>query len=141
MKHTILYFYFLFLVSSCVTPKIHNALLDENEINKKNLKNKEKEVFSLEAKLEEASQQLISLKTRIEELLQDHFVPKLNQIKEISEQLNVTMAQLSIAWCLKNKNVSSVILGASKKAQLKENLESLKVYESLTDEVTQILDR
>ena len=76
-----------------------------------------------------------------EELLQDHFVPKLNQIKEISEQLNVTMAQLSIAWCLKNKNVSSVILGASKKAQLKENLESLKVYESLTDEVTQILDR
>ena len=76
-----------------------------------------------------------------EELLQDHFVPKLNQIKEISEQLNVTMAQLSIAWCLKNKNVSSVILGASKKTQLKENLESLKVYESLTDEVTQILDR
>lgn len=71
MKHTILYFCFLFLVSSCVTPKIHNALLDENEINKKNLKNKEKEVFSLEAKLEEASQQLISLKTRIDELLQD----------------------------------------------------------------------
>ena len=71
MKHTILYFCFLFLVSSCVTPKIHNALLDENEINKKNLKNKEKELFSLEAKLEEASQQLISLKTRIDELLQD----------------------------------------------------------------------
>ena len=51
------------------------------------------------------------------------------------------MAQLSIAWCLKNKNVSSVILGASKKSQLKENLESLNVYELITDEIYNILNK
>ena len=76
-----------------------------------------------------------------EELLQDSFVPKLNQINDLAKQMNVTMAQLSIAWCLKNKNVSSVILGASKKSQLKENLESLNVYNLLTEEICNILDK
>ena len=76
-----------------------------------------------------------------EELLQDSFMPKLNQINDLAKQMNVTMAQLSIAWCLKNKNVSSVILGASKKSQLKENLESLNVYNLLTDEICNILDK
>ena len=50
------------------------------------------------------------------------------------------MAQLSIAWCLKNKNVSSVILGASKKSQLKENLASLEVYDMLNEEIVNILN-
>ena len=76
-----------------------------------------------------------------EELLQDNFMPKLNQINDLAKQMNVTMAQLSIAWCLKNKNVSSVILGASKKSQLKENLESLNVYNLLTEEICNILDK
>ena len=76
-----------------------------------------------------------------EELLQDSFLPKLNQINNLAKQMNVTMAQLSIAWCLKNKNVSSVILGASKKSQLKENLESLNVYNLLTEEICNILDK
>ena len=65
----------------------------------------------------------------------------LNQINDLAKQMNVTMAQLSIAWCLKNKNVSSVILGASKKSQLKENLESLNVYNLLTEEICNILDK
>ena len=76
-----------------------------------------------------------------EELLQDSFSPKLHQIKDLANQMNVSMAQLSIAWCLKNKNVSSVILGASKKSQLKENLESLNVYELITDEIYNILNK
>ena len=42
---------------------------------------------------------------------------------------------------LKNMNVSSVILGASKKSQLKENLESLKVYDMLTPEIMHILNK
>ena len=50
------------------------------------------------------------------------------------------MAQLSIAWCLKNKNVSSVILGASKKSQLKENLASLEICNNLDDDIINILN-
>ena len=75
-----------------------------------------------------------------EESLQEGFLPKLNLIKKVADELNVTMAQLSIAWCLKNKNVSSVILGASKKSQLKENLESLEVYDMVNEEVINILN-
>ena len=42
----------------------------------------------------------------------------------IAENLNVSMSSLAIAWCLLNKNVSTVILGASKLEQLEENLKS-----------------
>ena len=75
-----------------------------------------------------------------DELLQEEFLPKLHIIKKIADELGVTMAQLSIAWCLKNQNVSSVILGASKKNQLKENLASLEVYDMLTEEIMSILN-
>ena len=75
-----------------------------------------------------------------DELLQEQFLPKLNIIKKIADELDVTMAQLSIAWCLKNQNVSSVILGASKKGQLKENLASLEVYDMLNEEIMSILN-
>ena len=75
-----------------------------------------------------------------EELLKEEFNPKLNLIKEISDGLGVTMAQLSIAWCLKNKNVSSVILGASKTSQLKENLKALEVYPKLDDQIMNFLN-
>jgi len=75
-----------------------------------------------------------------DELLQEEFLPKLNIIKKIADELGVTMAQLSIAWCLKNQNVSSVILGASKKNQLKENLGSLEVYDMLNEEIMSILN-
>ena len=71
---------------------------------------------------------------RIDELLKEEFINKLQSIKNISDSLNVSMAQLSIAWCLANKNVSTVILGASKKSQLKENLRSLEVYQNLSPE-------
>ena len=42
---------------------------------------------------------------------------------------------MAIAWCLLNPNVSTVILGASKVDQLKENLESLQVVPLLTEDV------
>ena len=40
-----------------------------------------------------------------------------------------------MAWCLKNRNVSSVITGASRAAQVKENMKALEVVEKLDDEV------
>ena len=70
-----------------------------------------------------------------EELLQEDFLPRLNLIKKVADELNVSMAQLSIAWCLKNKNVSTVIIGASRLSQLKENLKSIDYSEVITDEI------
>ena len=60
---------------------------------------------------------------------------KIKKLSNIAKELNVSLAQLSIIWCLKNINVSSVILGASKVSQLKENLDSIKYFDLITDEV------
>lgn len=50
-------------------------------------------------------------------------------------ELGISLPVLAIAWCLKNENVSTVILGASKKSQLVENLTASEVGDKLTDEV------
>src|SRR4030042_2824848 len=57
---------------------------------------------------------------------------KVKQLLPISSDLGASTAQLAIAWCLKNPNVSSVITGASKPSQVSENLKSLDFYEKLT---------
>jgi aryl-alcohol dehydrogenase-like predicted oxidoreductase len=50
------------------------------------------------------------------------------------------MAQLAIAWCAANPNVSSVITGASRPEQVEENMESLEVRAALDDEVMERID-
>ena len=47
----------------------------------------------------------------------------------------MSLTHLAIAWCLKNPQVSTVILGASRLSQLEDNLKSLEVIERLTPEV------
>lgn len=58
---------------------------------------------------------------------------KVTQLSTIARELGTSLAKLSIAWCLKNKNVSTVILGASKVKQLEETLDALTVV-SLIDQ-------
>tara|TARA_Y100000768_G_scaffold281836_1_gene216696 strand:+ start:3650 stop:4594 length:945 start_codon:yes stop_codon:yes gene_type:complete len=65
---------------------------------------------------------------------------KIKKLSEISKELNISLAQLSILWCLKNNNVSTVILGASKVSQLKENLSSIKYFELMTNEVMEAIN-
>ncbi|MDA8979488.1 aldo/keto reductase [Chitinophagales bacterium] len=60
---------------------------------------------------------------------------KVKQLNALAQELDVSLTNLSIAWCLKNPNVSSVILGATKTNQLEENLKSLDVLPLLTEEV------
>lgn len=60
---------------------------------------------------------------------------KATALQKLADELNVSLAKLSIAWCLKNPNVSTVILGASKVPQLQENLQVLDVLPILTPEV------
>ena len=60
---------------------------------------------------------------------------KVKKLAAIADSLSITMAQLSIAWCLKNPHVSTVILGATQKNQLVDNLGSIDALEKLTPEV------
>ena len=60
---------------------------------------------------------------------------KIKKLGLIAKKINVSLAQLSIAWCLKNSNVSSVILGASSLKQLKENIETINYIDQLDSEI------
>ena len=60
---------------------------------------------------------------------------RVRTLAPIAENLNVSMSNLAIAWCLLNKNVSTVILGASKLEQLEENLKSSEVIDLLDEEI------
>ena len=65
-------------------------------------------------------------------------VERIDVVKKLSAlaaDLNMSFPVLGLAWCLKNPNVSTVILGASKEHQLKENLTSLEAKEKLTPEI------
>jgi voltage-dependent potassium channel beta subunit len=65
----------------------------------------------------------------------DDNMKKVKKITDLAGKLGVTTAALSIAWCIKNPNVSTAILGATKKQQLLDNLKSLEVVKLLTPEI------
>jgi voltage-dependent potassium channel beta subunit len=67
-------------------------------------------------------------------------IEKSNQLKALAEGLGTTLPKLAIAWCLKNPNVSTVILGATKVSQLNENLDTLNTLPLLTDEVMKSIE-
>ena len=60
---------------------------------------------------------------------------KIKKINALSKKIGLTPAQFAILWCLKNKNVSTVILGASKVSQLKENLNAIKYRELISNDI------
>ncbi|MFT6052492.1 MAG: aryl-alcohol dehydrogenase-like predicted oxidoreductase, partial [Halioglobus sp.] len=60
---------------------------------------------------------------------------KVAALAPIAEELGVSLANIAIAWCLLNENVSTVILGASKIEQLEQNLAALDVAPLLTDDI------
>jgi len=70
----------------------------------------------------------------------DDNLKKVKKISELATKLGVSTASLSIAWCIKNPNVSTAILGATKKQQLIENLKSLEVVPMLTPEIMEKID-
>ena len=60
---------------------------------------------------------------------------KIKKIVTLSKKINIKPSQLAILWCLKNKNVSTVIIGASRLSQLKENLKSIDYSDVITDDI------
>lgn len=65
---------------------------------------------------------------------------KVRQLAPLAKELDATLAQLAIAWCLSNEDVSTVIMGASKPEQLTDNLGALAVAERLTPEVLERIE-
>jgi voltage-dependent potassium channel beta subunit len=82
------------------------------------------------------------------EWLRQHFendkgrgiIAKTIELEPIASDLGCSTAQLAIAWCLLNPNVSTVILGASRMAQLDENLDALDVLPKLTADVVERIE-
>ncbi|HNQ13235.1 MAG TPA: aldo/keto reductase [Bacteroidia bacterium] len=63
------------------------------------------------------------------------------KIESLAAQAGIAMNHLSLCWCLKNKNVSTAIMGASKVSQLKDNLKALKHLEDMSDDLMQELNQ
>ena len=60
---------------------------------------------------------------------------KVKKLKVIADDLSIPLTNLALSWCLKNSNVSTVILGASKKDQLIENIKTINYLELIEDSV------
>lgn len=65
---------------------------------------------------------------------------KVRLLEPIAKDLGCTVAQLSLAWCLKNPFVSSVITGASRVEQVHENMKAAEIASKLTDDVMQKIE-
>ncbi len=66
---------------------------------------------------------------------------RVRQLIKVAESIGCTVAQLAIAWCASNPNVSTVITGASKPQQVVENLAAIDVIAALTPDVLAEIDR
>lgn len=75
-----------------------------------------------------------------EKVLLEDRVKKVKKLSELATKLGTTTAALSIAWCIKNPNVSTAILGATKKQQLLDNLKALDVVDKITPEVIEKIE-
>ncbi|RYD35461.1 MAG: aldo/keto reductase [Verrucomicrobiaceae bacterium] len=76
-----------------------------------------------------------------EAALTESRLKKAKGLQDYADKLNIPIAKLALAWCLKNPNVSTVILGASKTEQLKQNLTALEAVPLLTDKVMEKIDK
>jgi voltage-dependent potassium channel beta subunit len=65
---------------------------------------------------------------------------KVAKLGEIASALDTSLANLAIAWCLKNPHVSTVLTGATKLDQLKQNLKSLDIVPKLREDVLESIE-
>jgi len=70
-----------------------------------------------------------------EDILTPERIEKVKKLQPVAADLGCSLAQLALAWCLKNPHVSTVITGASKAAQVRENVKALEFVPKLTPEV------
>jgi len=67
-------------------------------------------------------------------------IEKVKMLVPVANDLGITMPQMALTWCLKNKNVSTVITGASNVKQVEQNMSAMDVLEKLDDEVMEKIE-
>ena len=73
-------------------------------------------------------------------VITDELVYKIQQLNQLAERRGQTLAQMSLAWVLKDKRITSVIIGASKPEQVLDSAQCLRNYNFSEDELRQIDD-
>jgi aryl-alcohol dehydrogenase-like predicted oxidoreductase len=79
--------------------------------------------------------------------MRDEILTAVQRLEPIAKQLDLTMAQLALAWVLQNKNVASAIIGATKSSQIKENVKAVgvklepSVMRAIDDAILSIAER
>jgi voltage-dependent potassium channel beta subunit len=68
-------------------------------------------------------------------------IAKVVALKPLAEQMGASLAQFSLAWCLQNPSVSTVITGASRVEQVHENMKAIEFVDSFTPDVMSEIDR
>jgi L-glyceraldehyde 3-phosphate reductase len=63
---------------------------------------------------------------------------KIKRLNELAERREQSLAQMALAWVLKDKRITSVIIGASKPEQVKDSVQCLKNYSFSSEELNQI---
>lgn len=91
--------------------------------------------FPEDTRLEMKELQWLKEKTLTEEKLN-----KVRALNKLALDIGTSLPKLAIAWCLNNKDVSTVILGASKPHHLEETLQSFELEEQFTPELTEQLE-
>lgn len=72
--------------------------------------------------------------------LSNERIARVRELDKLAKDLGTTLATLSIAWCIRNPNITTAILGATREEQLKENLKAIEVLPKLTTEVMEKID-
>jgi aryl-alcohol dehydrogenase-like predicted oxidoreductase len=77
----------------------------------------------------------------MDRVLQDESLKKVAKLQEIAESLDITVSQLALAWVLRQPNVASALIGASRPEQVEENAKSsgITLTEVTTEKIEAIL--
>ena len=78
----------------------------------------------------------------VEGWLKDDVLERVQQLGPIAERVDLTIAQLSLAWVLQNRNVSAAIIGATRPEQVEENVKAVGVEldAEIVDEINKLLE-
>jgi aryl-alcohol dehydrogenase-like predicted oxidoreductase len=68
-------------------------------------------------------------------------IAQVKKLQKVADELGLSLPHFALAWCLKNPNVSTVIMGASRMEQLQDNLKSIEFIDRLTPEVMDQVDQ
>lgn len=75
------------------------------------------------------------------QLTDSNRLAKVEKLSVLADDMGATLAQFALAWCLQNPHVSTVLTGASRVAQVRENMKAVSFVDAFTDDVMAEIDR